>query len=136
MKYDKLTKAQKEEHVYVADYEVASTSFCCGASEAGNLGLETTRRYVQDGNGEVIDCSIDSDYYETPRKAWENALHEMREESPNRPLMINLVVKNAGTEELRSLLNEQDDAYIVHTWKNPDSGNVLEMYVLTNGSKK
>lgn len=117
-----------DEIKYYAGFHAVATEYCCGLIEAGSLSLQPTRR------GHVYQERWDR-LAETPVEAWKKALTSMRQNREGYPLQMTLVVSNKDTEPLRQLINEQTDAFHVHTWTNPNSGNTLELYVLTNNSK-
>lgn len=113
---------------YHAAFEIKATEFCCGLYEAGGFYLKPMwKRYPSQ---EMWDRSE-----KTPEAAWKKALSRMRDEAEGCPLQMTLIADRECTSMLRQLLNEQEDAFIVHTWTNPNSSNVLELYVLTNDSK-
>ena len=122
---------------FTVNRDIEDSTFCCGLKEVGGLGfIKVEPTITNNWKGQVQPNPYYNRAAKTPHEAWETMLKEARDDYLGYPLMFNLVVGNGNTADLRTLLNEQEDCYHVHTWKNPNSGNVLEMYVLTNGSSE
>lgn len=106
-------------------YDLDQLPNCCGVLEAGAF-VETT------------DQLRDASYGETLKEAWEMGLAFMRNASGPRPIIFNFAKRNSqrsfDANELRKLIQNQPDALFVHRWRNPSSYNLIEQYVLTNGS--
>lgn len=110
----------RNEMKYNWDWGMDSTAFCCGLKEVGN---------------------IDAYQYEwasCPKKTASEILLDMRENARTAghsfPIMINMV--SYTPKAFRDLVKKQKDAKLVHKWKNPNSGNIIECWILTNGSKQ
>lgn len=117
---------------YNVIWEIGSLVYCCGVQEAGNFTEETEDEH-----------DSGYDWYDSLREAWIEALEEMRQSPrPERryPIIFNFVkysgAKTFEANELRQLVLEQEDQLFVHSWINPGSGNLIEQYMLTNGSTK
>lgn len=111
---------------HTVDADLEALPYCCGVYEAG--------RFDEDYD--------DDDFvygFKTIREAWEEKLKRLRADCLYSPIVLNFVKykneKRFENWEFRKLINEQPDALIVHKFTNPNSGNIVEMYVLTNGSK-
>jgi hypothetical protein len=126
---------KEEELRYRAMYSSGNFKFCCGGYEVGDLGIERVKPTLYDSWQRK---EVKNPLWESASKdrngIWVKALTRFREEMHEYPLMFNLVVGEETTEPLRQLLKEQEDVTLVHTWNNPNTNNLLEMYILTNGS--
>jgi hypothetical protein len=115
---------------FVADMSVDDISFCCGMMTAGSFDSYP-----------ILESAAWANRYGFPtlKEAWINELTKARDECGKRPIVFNFVKRSGNrifdNKELRTLVREQPDCLFVHKWKNPGSGNTLECYVLTNGSK-
>src|SRR5579864_3133978 len=120
---------------YRVRYSSDQFRFCCGGYEIGDLYIELVKSmmYASWQRKEVRHPYWDSASKDR-NEIWVKALAGIRGDKHEYPLMFNLVVGDEKTEPLRQLLKEQEDVTLVHTWKNPNTNNLLEMYVLTNGS--
>jgi hypothetical protein len=114
---------------FVADMSVDDIPYCCGMMTAGSFDsypLLGTFSWRKAG-------------FPTLKEAWIAELQNARVGCGKRPIVFNFVKRSGNrifdNKELRTLVREQPDCLFVHKWKNPGSGNTLECYVLTNGSK-
>lgn len=134
----------QKEQVFYASIERERLQYCCGVQETGEYESFSDNRYLNDGwldDNPIID-RLERDKGEaflTLREAWEDALKSVREDSGDRPIVFTFVKfkgeKQFSNEELYDLVAEQPDHLFVHGFTNPGSGNYVEMWVLTNGSK-
>lgn len=131
----------KQEQVFYVSIERERLQYCCGVAETGEYESFSEDRYYNNGWGEDID-RLERDKgeaFSTLREAWEDALKSVREDSGTRPIVFTFVKykedKQFSNKELYDLVAEQEDHLFVHGFTNPGSGNYVEMWVLTNGSK-
>jgi hypothetical protein len=124
-----LSKEQLAEQGYVATFYRDQFTYCCGGREIGGLEVYTKQRYQPDTwtKGTFIERKV----YSTPYEAWKAKLPEMRTITAY-PLMLNVV--ESDTPELAKLLREQADVIEVFKWNNPNTGNIITMFILTNGA--
>jgi hypothetical protein len=121
---------------YRANYQIAACTYCCGAKEIGGLLIETVKQKYYDSwaHKEKLNPTWTHSFNDKD-KVWPDALKTIRKACPEMPVMFNIVVDEPDTESLRKLLSKEEDGQLIHTWKNPNTGNLLEMYILTNDSR-
>jgi hypothetical protein len=130
---------------YYPAYEVDNNMNCCGLYEMGRLSCEFQKQWNKDHYNwpRNIDLWFERKVYSTREEAWSVALQRVRNqvsdgddgEDGNYPILITLVVGDHQTEPLRELIKVQKDCKFLYSWRNPNTDNNLEMYLLTNGSE-
>lgn len=133
---ERLKKApseeQKKEMGWKIDYSVDQFMYCCGGIEVGSLGCYQTSVYYSSspwGQREIEWYKQKA--YASAEEAYKAMLKDVRENHKHFPLMFNLT---ADLSELRAIIAKEPDATMVHKWRNPNTDNLIEMWVLTNGS--
>jgi hypothetical protein len=123
----KLTPEQAKEVGFRATYARDQFTYCCGGREAGGFDCYLKNRWVVGYGGYPHENRV----YPTKYDAWKAELDNMRPSS-GYPLMCN--VREDMTPELAQLLREQDDCTEIMKWCNPNTGNIVTMFILTNGA--
>lgn len=134
------TDAQKREMGWQVEYNVDQFSYCCGGREVGNISVYQKHRWYETYSGgwsytattDKREWKENTKLSQTPKEAYQEMLKEVREQYPQYPLMINLLPSEHGA--LKALLEEDSDARMIHTWRNPNTDNLIEMWVLENNS--
>lgn len=124
------SQAEQKELGWQADYNVDEFTFCCGGREVGGLSCYQRAVWYQSAWG-GREWLKNTKLLPSAKEAWVVALKNIREHYAHFPLMFNLTVT---TPALRDVLFKEPDATLIHTWRNPNTNNMIEMWILTNGS--
>lgn len=124
------SQTEQKELGWQADYNVDEFTYCCGGREVGGLSCYQRAVWYQ-STWRRPEWIKNNNLSPSAKEAWTVALKRIREGYAHFPLMFNLTVT---TPELRELLSKETDATLIHTWRNPNTNNMIEMWILTNGS--
>lgn len=119
---------QREQGWYCV-YQADQFTYCCGGIEIGALDCYQ-KNVWQKGWGDVWHKR--TGLHKTPQEGWKQVIKNIRDGYEHFPLMFNIRPNNES--ELREVLKKEPDAALIHTWRNVNTDNVLEMWILTNGS--
>lgn len=123
------SEKEKREQGWYCSYNAEQFTYCCGGIEVG--GLDCYQKKVwQKGWGDV--WHKNTVLHTTRQAGWKKIIKEVRDNYEHFPLMFNIRPNNEGA--LREVLEKEPDAALIHTWRNVNTDNVLEMWILTNGS--
>lgn len=125
------SQAEQRELGWQVDYNVDEFTYCCGGREVGGLSCYQRNVWYQSTWRAQREWTKNTHLSPSIEEAWTVALKNIREHYAHFPLMFNLT---NGLEELRDMLSKEPDATLIHTWRNPNTHNVIEMWILTNGS--
>jgi hypothetical protein len=134
MKYDDLTAAQKGEMLWVAGTLSEDFTYCCGGVEEGGHQLTHIPRWIRDLYSKGREEARENVGSPTKEEAWRVCVKDARANTHRRPLMYNVLGRRQP--ELAKVLREQPDCKEVHTWRNPNTNNIITMFVLTNDSNE
>ena len=139
------SKKEQEEMGFRASYSSGDFSYCCGGVEFGNFCCSEQRLWQQNYYSGWTKQTV----YPTRKEAWEVAFSTMRDKASHEgdgdddddgdgffPMMFNLIEGNTETQDLEDLIKSQHDYRHILRWLNPNTGNWLNMYILTNGAKE